>query len=118
MISHIYRQESSSSSNPARTVSKVSWHFSALMAFISIGLNAMLYREIKQTALESVHKIRRWGKVEKKKSYLKYIREAKEIVGIFWAIGLGLWALFGLLGALIGSFGRKNRESLKVFCHK
>ena len=101
MFFHIRSQDSPSNLNPAQAVSKIFWHFSALMAFVSIGLNAVLYREVKRTALEAVHKIKHLGKGGKKKSHLKYIKDAKEIVGGLWAVGLGLWALFGFFGALI-----------------
>jgi hypothetical protein len=118
MVSRVYRQQRYSSSNPARIASKASWRFAALMAFVSIGLNAVLYQEMKRTALEAFHKVRRLGRGRKKKSRLKYIREAKEAVGILWTIGLGLWALFGFFGALAGKFGRRDRKSIKTFCCK
>ncbi len=111
MVLQVHSQGNSSAPNPVQDVSRIFWHFSALMALASIGLNAVLHREIKR-------KIRCLGRGRKRKNHLKYIREAKEIVGVFWTVGLGLWAVFGFLGALIGKIGRIKRTGVKVFCHK
>lgn len=94
--------------NPAKTASKISWHFASLMAFVSLVLNALLYREFKRTVLQVVHKIRRPRWEGNRKNHLRCIREAKEIVSILWTVGLGLWAVLGVLGSLIGNFDRRR----------
>jgi len=101
-------REKEASRNFVQNVSRISWHFSSLMAVVSILLNTVLHREFKRAVFQVLHKIRHPGKAKGRRSRLKYIREAKEIVGALWAVGLGLWAVLGLLGSLIGKFRRKK----------
>ena len=93
--------------NPVKTASKISWHFSSLMAFLSLILNASLHREFKRTFTQVVQKIGHPGRERSRKRYVRFIREAKEVVSTFWAVGLALWAILGVLGTLIGKLNRE-----------
>jgi hypothetical protein len=96
--------------NPVQTAAKISWHFSSLMAFLSLLLNATLHREFKRTVFQVIHKLGRPSRERSgsRKNRLRFIREAKEVVSTFWAVGLAVWAVLGVLGALIGKLGRKR----------
>lgn len=98
--------------NPIQTAAKISWHFSSLMAFFSLLLNATLHREFKRTFLQVIHKLGRPGRERSRNrnNRLRFIREAKEVVSTFWAVGLAVWAVLGVLGSLIERVGRKNRD--------
>lgn len=108
VFTHLDRP-ASSHGNPIQSAAKISWHFSSLMAFLSLLLNATLHREFKRTVLQVVHRIGRPGRERSRKRYVRFIREAKEVVSTFWAVGLAVWVVLGVWGSLIERLGRKNR---------
>lgn len=109
VFTHLDRP-ASSHGNPIQSAAKISWHFSSLMAFLSLLLNATLHREFKRTVFQVIHKLGRPSRERSgsRKNRLRFIREAKEVVSTFWAVGLAVWAVLGVLGALIGKLGRKR----------